>query len=398
MARWTLVMSGMFVTLGGGGGGVGARGDQGRVADAGTKLDPYALPYYETKYYHLYTDLDRAQVREVIVHVTKMAEVYADRTRGFSGVIRHKFPFIVFKQIDDFRAAAGAPAGTAGVFNGRELIATAGEELDARAWHTIQHEGFHQFAAAVIRGDLPTWVNEGLAEYFGEGLFTGDDIITGVIPEWRRQRIRKTIEAGKFKTVERMMAVSLDDWNREMKVANYDQAWSMVHFLAHGDGGKYQPAFIAYMNALGSGKSREHAWQISFGDTDGFEDRWKTYWTTLGENPTEAQYQKATVATLTSFLARAAAQKQTFESIDDFVRAAAGHTLLSPASDQLPRSLLTAALDDMARRQARGQKFLLAPSQLILASADGRRIIGEFTLARSGKLGRVSVEVVERGR
>ena len=28
---------------------------------------------------------------------------------------------------------------------------------------------------------MPTWLNEGLAEYFGEGIFTGDGFVTGVI-------------------------------------------------------------------------------------------------------------------------------------------------------------------------------------------------------------------------
>ena len=52
-------------------------------------------------------------------------------------------------------------------------MAFAGEHITAYTWHTVQHEGFHQFAHAVIGGDIPTWLNEGLAEYFGEALFTG---------------------------------------------------------------------------------------------------------------------------------------------------------------------------------------------------------------------------------
>ena len=54
------------------------------------------LPKYETKYYIIHTDLELDDAREAAIRVTKMAEVYADRTRGFSGAIRKKFPFILF--------------------------------------------------------------------------------------------------------------------------------------------------------------------------------------------------------------------------------------------------------------------------------------------------------------
>ena len=65
------------------------------------------------------------------------------------------------------------------------------QKMDARTWHTVQHEGFHQFAHVVIRGDLPIWVNEGLAEYFGEAVFTGDGFVSGVIPPTAMTGIRR---------------------------------------------------------------------------------------------------------------------------------------------------------------------------------------------------------------
>lgn len=50
------------------------------------------------------------------------------------------------------------------------------------------------------------------------------------------------------------------------------------------------------------------------------------------------------VATLNSFLARAASQNQTFESADDFFQQASAGNLRAHPQDWLPRSLLTAAL------------------------------------------------------
>jgi hypothetical protein len=50
----------------------------------------------------------------------------------------------------------------------------------------------------VIGGELPIWVNEGMAEYFGEGIFTGDGFITGVIPPKRLRMIKETSSSKKF--------------------------------------------------------------------------------------------------------------------------------------------------------------------------------------------------------
>src|SRR5262249_6657014 len=131
-------------------------------------------------------------------------------------------------------------------------------------WHTIQHEGFHQFARAVIGGELPIWVNEGLAEYFGEGVFTGDGMVTGVIPQDRLERVRDLINSKRFKGMKEMMLLPHSEWNKKLKMENYDQAWSMVQFLAHGENGKYQRAFGGFMRSLSTGHQWQQAWQANF--------------------------------------------------------------------------------------------------------------------------------------
>jgi hypothetical protein len=354
------------------------------------------LPSYETRYYVIHTDLSPDEVREAAVRVTKMAEVYHDRTKGFSGAIRKKFPLYLYRHADDYHAAGG-PVGSAGVYDGRALMAVAGDRLGQKTWRVVQHEGFHQFAMNVIRGDLPVWVNEGLAEYFGEGIFTGDDMMTGVIPNRRLARVRESIRAGRFKTLDAMMRLSLDEWNREMDATNYDQAWSMVQFLAHGDGGKYQKAFIAFMNALGRGKGKTEAWKIAFGDGRGFEDRWREHWTKLEEGSTDELYRRASVATITSFLARATAAGQSFESMQDFARAASEDQLKTNPEDTLPRSILATAMNDLGKRLNDGQTFAIEklpdekmPS--VVSDAPGAaRLVGRFRL-RNGRVQRVWVE------
>ncbi len=319
-----------------------AAGPGGRSASAGD------LKQYDSKYYTVYTDVDPAVAREAVARMTRMADEYHDRTRSFAGQIRHKFPFYLFKSEADYHAAGGMK-GSAGVFVGSsdgtgKLMAVAGEHITPYTWHTVQHEGFHQFAHAVIGGDIPTWLNEGLAEYFGEGLYTGDGFVTGVVPPWRLQRLKQEITAGQLKTARAIMAVTPGQWAAELDIQNYDQAWSMVHFLVHGDDGKYAPAFAQCIRQLSAGKSFDVAWAATIGSADGFDDRWKAYWLGQPRSPTHDLYVRAQVATLTSFLARATAQRQAFADLKAFVHAADAGKLKAAPDDWLPPSLLTEAL------------------------------------------------------
>src|SRR5690606_18973637 len=134
------------------------------------------------------------------------------------------------------------------------------------------------FAHAMIGLNLPIWVNEGLAEYFGEGIFTGDGFVTGVIPPWRLKRLKAGMEAQRFIPVRTMMLITHEQWNQQLNLANYDQAWAMVHFLAHAEDGKYQQPFVQFMRGVSQGMDWRAAWMGTFGDPEGFEQKWRAYW------------------------------------------------------------------------------------------------------------------------
>src|SRR5262249_41625793 len=159
--------------------------------------------------------------------ITAMAEEYHERTKGFAGQITKKLPFYLYSQAEDYYAAGGMK-GSAGVFDPRtqKLMAIGDPRLGDERWRIVQHEGFHQFAMAVIRGDLPIWVNEGMAEYFGESIFTGDGYVTGIVPPSRGARIKKWIAEGNALSIQEMMKLRHETWNAQLSLVNYDQAWS----------------------------------------------------------------------------------------------------------------------------------------------------------------------------
>ena len=354
------------------------------------------LAHYDTPYYVIHTDLTGDAVREAALRLTKMAEEYHDRTRGFAGVIRERLPFYLVRDQATYHAAGG-PVGSAGVFMGDRLMALAGEDWGDFSWKVVQHEGFHQFVHAVIGDSIPIWANEGLAEYFGEALFAGDMYFSGVIPPARLARVQAHLRDGSFKSIEEILLLSHYEWNAELSHANYDQAWSMVHFLAHADDGRYQPHFVAFMRAVSRGTAWPDAWVANFGQgqTAAFEAQWRAYWLSLPEDPSASLRAQATVATLTGFFARAASQKQYFESVEEFFAAGRGGTLEAHPEDWLPPALLEQALEqsaDCGTWSLKGSRR--RPDKLGLVMRDGTEFTGSFTV-RQGRVGEIKTKASE---
>ena len=353
------------------------------------------LKNYETRYYVFHTDLEKNAVREADARISAMAEMYYQRTKDFGGKITKKLPFYLFVDAADYYAAGGMP-GSAGVFNGERLMAIAAPEYSSVVWHIVQHEGFHQFVHAVIGGDIPVWVNEGLAEYFGEAVFTGDGFINGLIPPKRLARLQEWIRSGQAHTLEKMMTTSYAEWNMGLSAVNYDQAWSMVHFLAHAKNGRYSGPFNSFIRDVSRGMKYEHAWQKNFGaGTRDFEEQWRKYWLEMPQDATESLYAKATAATLTSFLARAVSQKQIFESFASFQAAAEDGEVRQHAQDWLPPAMLQEAAQKASHYGDWKIEKRAGRYHLVLTMTDGTIYDGAFQV-RNSRVIPNSVKIIER--
>ncbi|MCY2929108.1 MAG: DUF1570 domain-containing protein [Planctomycetota bacterium] len=358
---------------------------------------PAAMKDYQTRYYQLHTDLPADTVTEAKRRLTLMAEEYWARTKSFGGVIRDRMDFFIFKNYADY-IEAGTPPDSAGVFmhwtsggkrNGRMMAILSSPE----DWHVVQHEGFHQFVHMTMSGDIPIWSNEGLAEYFGEGIWTGDTFVLGVVPERRLRRVVKLIEQDRMMTPLDMMKLTHEDWNFGLSGRNYDQAWSMVHFLAHGDGGKYQNAYAAFLGAVAKGQPWEKAWIDRFGrDTDKFRNVYSAWWKAQGANPPTEPQTRALVHTMTSFLARAAVLKLKFETSAEFFAAAKdGKLKLDPVKQValwLPEALLSGALAKVPKAGDWSLDTKAAP-KLLLTDPQGGKFVGSYILGE----GKVTTQV-----
>lgn len=348
---------------------------------------------FDTDYYFIYTDLGPADAAEAVVRLRRLGDELRRQTReiGFTGRIRQRLPVYLFKHRADY-LATGAPPESAGAFLGDRLVAAATDRAGNPAWHVIQHEAFHQFAHAVDGPDLPGWVNEGLGEYFGEALFTGDGYVTGAIPEWRAARVKKSIEDGTSKPLAELLAMSQDEWNRKVVLANYDQAWSVVHYIleTHGEGRLHLADLI---KGLAAGETSAEAVAKRFGGLKAFEQDWRRHWLEWPEDERGTLKQRiAAVATITSFLARAAAQKHRYASVEEFLASARAGNLPMPPDDWLPPWMLEAAARSLPPQTTWTLQYggdVTSLYATLKRKEWGETISGQFTL-RDGKVADVT--------
>jgi hypothetical protein len=354
------------------------------------------LRLYKTAYYDLRADVAPERALEAWVRMDRAHEEYTLRTAGFAGPMRERYLFQLFTQEKDYLAAGGLP-NSAGIFSyrgnaaGLEALDDNGEYL----WHVIQHEGFHHFAWAQIQRQLPPWINEGLAEYFGEGEFTGDSYVFGFVYPGRLARIQEALRRGALKPFLAFQRTSQGEWNQEMSHLNYDQAWAMVQFLAQGDGKKYQGAFEQYMKYLSQSVDGDTAFKKTFGsNTMEFQNAWLKYWEHADTKGNEPLEREADVKTVVSFAARANAAGIKFKTVTELLALARAKKVALPLDPVrwLPASLLeSVALKPV---QPKWEMKLEEGKPVVTATyEDGVKVVGRFVV----QAGFLRTEAVESG-
>jgi len=101
----------------------------------------------------------------------------------------------------------------------------------------LRHEATHALLHVAV-GDLPLWLDEGLAEYF-----EGPEGREGLNPE-HLARLPDDLKAGWRPDLARLETVKSV---REMSPRDYRESWAWVHFLLN-EGGPGKAALLAFLN------------------------------------------------------------------------------------------------------------------------------------------------------
>lgn len=246
----------------------------------------------QTRHYTVYTDTDDATAHEIALYMDDVFAEYASRLSAFPPKRDDRSTLYLFEAAPAYHAfldKLGFDARhTSGVFfsrGGETGLATfVSGQPRQRMLDTLRHEGFHQFAHSRIGRNLPIWVNEGLAEYFGNGAVVNGQLRVGFAPSAPLQRVRRAVDNAYAYSFDELLSMTTRQWGEHVQAGGpnasllYDQTWLMTHFLIHAEGGRYASAFEGYLKLVANGTDSLDAFAQAFGaGTTDFETAW-TAW------------------------------------------------------------------------------------------------------------------------
>ncbi len=244
------------------------------------------------RHYTLVFDTDRDVAQRVSRHMDAVHEEYTKRFSTFG--VRNARPMTLYlfqtnRGYIEFLGSHGFNAANTGglFFVGDDIqgVATYIEgQSESRILEVLQHEAFHLFAFLRIHRDLPVWIDEGIAEWFGASYMVKNRLITGVAPSRPLLNVKQAIRNNTHFPLTELVNMTSEEWGRVVNSGSaktslmYDQAWSLTHFLIEGDRGKYARLFMQYLQDLRNGVQPPRAFEAAFGkDTDALEKAWKDF-------------------------------------------------------------------------------------------------------------------------
>ncbi|MGH9575758.1 MAG: tetratricopeptide repeat protein [Candidatus Acidiferrales bacterium] len=140
-------------------------------------------------------------------------------------------------------------------------------DLDAEGtnpYETIYHEYYHSQTAPYYP-DMPTWLSEGLADFFGHSRIEGKTAIVGeAAPELLYQ-----LSHGRMIPLDALFRVDRSSpyYNEDSKVTMfYAESWALVHYLLIGDNQAHRAMLTTYLAALDAGAKPDDGAAKTFGD------------------------------------------------------------------------------------------------------------------------------------
>ena len=132
----------------------------------------------------------------------------------------------------------------------RDFIVLSGRVYPQELTSVVYHELTHYFLSRALVS-RPTWLNEGLAEYFATAEVRDDQVSLGALSPQRMQQLKST----SLLPLTELLAVDSNSpyYNESLKASVfYAESWALVYFLTHGE---YAPRFRQYLDALTKGEA-----------------------------------------------------------------------------------------------------------------------------------------------
>jgi len=284
---------------------------------------------YESKHYTITSDLDRDLTIDIGRRADAMYDEYARRLSDFTPPAgAPRFELRLFDRKRDYLKLTGDRfSNTGGIFmSGRNILAVYVEEQGIESMRrTLQHEAFHQFAYTNVSPNLPVWLNEGLAQVFEEGIFTGKGFQLGEIPPRRVRQLQYDVNEKRLTPFRTFLALTDEQWqaslrDRSLAATHYNQSWAMVHFLVFAErNGKYlyRNNLVDWLRRIHNGEEASEAFKQAFSDNvEGFQSRFAEFARSLEPTPQARAVEHQTV--LADLLIELRNRGKKFDTVQQF--------------------------------------------------------------------------------
>ncbi len=187
---------------------------------------------YESTNYRVMSDIDRKTCARAAAILEAAYAIYNVRLKAVKRDKSRRFPVYLFSDESSYLAftkdvSGQSPKGSAGLYSPllKHLLIWNVPSRDDMM-RTVRHEGFHQYLDRLMDRP-PSWLNEGLAEYYETAEIVSGKRRMGMVREDHLRRLRKKL-------------VPLKDFLYQHPATfyatpslHYPQAWAFVHFLRH---------------------------------------------------------------------------------------------------------------------------------------------------------------------
>lgn len=237
-----------------------------------------------SKNFLLIGNASERQVRQVATRLEQFREVFSELFPG--AVLSTPVPttVVVFKSESSYRPFK-PNSNTAGFFQSGEdvnyitLSVEAGDLQDP--FGIIFHEYTHLMVNNTL-GNVPTWFNEGLAEYYSTVRISDDQKFMLGAPISSHVYLLREKKLLPLRTLFHVDQKSPYYNERDKQSVFYAESWALIHYLILGNGGERTNQISKFLEGLGRGVPMEGAFQQAFSTT--FENMEKELRTYIGKD------------------------------------------------------------------------------------------------------------------
>jgi hypothetical protein len=132
-------------------------------------------------------------------------------------------------------------------------------------WQVLAHEGFHQFLGYEMGLEVPTWLNEGLAQYFETSYIDNGRLHTGSIDKTKLRAAKYLILSRRAPAIADLLQMDRATFYSNAQTT-YPMSWALVYYLVMRDKLDFGSSdFRHYLQDLKSNRDEIASFQRRFG-------------------------------------------------------------------------------------------------------------------------------------